>query len=342
MAITRDWQCGFETISGDEFTDGRFNSSQTAYTGARSNSINTAYPGLSYRSFYQDISASAQKRVGFHYRATQFGTSGVGVFSFRSGALRTVELKIYPSYDLELFVNDVSKGYTSNAPLVIDTWFHIGLDVKVDSSSGWANVYLNGMVTPILSFSGNTGSDNITRAVFGTDYELAAGGYNDWLYDDCYIDDTTGEAAPAPVPLKRFYWLAPNASGSFSQWNGSDGDSVNNYALVDERGPNDSDYVESDAADEYDSYGMNTQTIVSGETLKAVIPIVRAQKFGTGEQIKVGLRYSGVNDIGSARDVLYGGYEYLWERFTTKPGGGAWNQSAIDDFELLIQSSGSF
>jgi hypothetical protein len=170
---------------------------------------------------------------------------------------------------------------------------------------------------------------------------------NDWAtgghwYDDIFLDDLTGEAIGAkPVPRKRFSYLTPNANGTYSGWLGSDGNSADNYQLVDEVPLSTSDYVETDTVTILDGYNMTTRTMAGTEGIIALIPGVYGKRDVGNERVAIGTRISSTDLIGSDQDPS-GVTSYLWERQETKPGGGDWDQSSIDSHELLIRSGGTF
>ena len=341
MAITRLWQCGFETRSGDEYTGGYTEILSGARSGTYANKVSVSTGVAGDRYFYQDISGTKQIRTGFAlYIVTDPGSVDGQYCVLRSAGANLVEIKLEAdSDDLQLMVAGVQKDITTNSPIVITTWTHLSIDCKIDGSAGWVYVYLNGV--EVLSFDGNTGTDDIESVRYGSpDTQFTGAGAN--FFDDCYIDDTTGEGVAAVCPLLKFEWITPNATGNYDQWVGSDGNNVNNYALVDEIPPSTADYVEEDTVDEFDSYAMTTYALGAGEQIDAVIPIVYAQRYGATERLALGTRYSGADVIGSDQDPGFGAWSMVSERQTAKPGGGAWTQAALDAVEAVIKSRGSF
>jgi hypothetical protein len=338
MTITRLWQTGAETQSLDEFDS----------TGGNNISVDTSTKktgNASYKmqeffsSAYGDVNVSAtrQLRVGFFFNPNNTIYAGAAKSILQLRASGGSELAaIYQtgsggSSDLILKVAGVTQDTEVGANAGGD-FFHLGIDVKIDSSSGWVSVYKDGI--EILSASGNTGNSDIEVVRF-TNPGISEYQY----YDDMYIDDTTGEATPAPPPISRFYWLAPNGIGNYSDWtksSGSDG-----YNLVDEVPPSDSDYVEADSVGEDESYNMDTLSLGANQYIKAVIPTVRADRAGGTEEIKLGARLSSTDLLGDSQPLPTSA-GYLHEYMETKPGGGSWEQSDIDSFEILLQSAGSF
>ncbi len=341
MAITRRWQCGFEARSGNEFSGGRNDNQATSRSGSWGNRINVTVANAIDRYMYQDIAGTKQIRTGFAVRMDVDPGAVDGQYCvLRSAGANLVEVKLEAdSDDLQLMVAGVQKDITTDSPVVIDTWLHLGIDCKIDNAAGWVYVYLNGI--EILSFDGNTGTDDIESVRYGSpDIQFSGTSYH--YFDDCYIDDTTGEGAAAVCPLLKFEWIYPNATGNYDQWVGSDGNNVNNYLLVDERPPSTADYVEEDTVDQFDSYGMINYALGGGEEVLAVIPIVYTQRYGAAEELAIGTRYDATDVIGSDQDPGFGAWRYISERQTTKPGGGAWTQAALDGVEVVIKSRGVF
>lgn len=341
MSIERYWQAGAEPYSVLEVTGniGLAFSVTDVRTGALSFEVE---PNLT-RSFWKDIniSGTSQIQVGFAWSTPVIGgSSDPDILIIHDGATKLIELELdLAGSNFRLSVAGSEQDITTNGPAITDTWFYFGIDCKIDPSSGWVYVYINGVET--LKFEGNTGNVDINRVRFGT-LQDSGTTVMYWHYDDLYINLTDGESSPSNPPILFFDWLSPDGNGTYSQWIGSDGNSLNNYALVDERPPNTSDYVYSSGTNYLDSYMMGTHIIEAGQQIHSIIPIVLSQRYGGGEEIAIGTRYSGTNAVGSNQDPGFGAYTYIWERQTGTPIGGAWNQDSLDNIELIIYSTGAF
>ena len=331
MAITRRWQSGAETGHKNEFSNvvgGFVVTTANKYTGAYSFKDPT-----SNDYGYQTIPATRQIRVGFFL----YGNSSRAAVRFEirdAGTNQLVGLFLSTSGAISLQVLDATKD--TKAGINVFEWHHFLVDVKIDNAAGWAKVYRDGI--EVLSFAGNTGNADISDVKFGNG---SFTGTYPCYWDDIYIDDTAGEGAAVAGPVLRFNYLTPNGNGNYSQWDGSDGNQVDNYLLVDEVPPSDADYVETAVVDEFDSYAMTTRALDVGESFIAVIPVARVQRGDITEEIALGTRYSGTDVVGSDQ-VPETPFNYLWERQTVKPGGGAWDQAAVDGVEALIKSRGSY
>ncbi|GAB4565374.1 MAG: hypothetical protein Kow0047_15940 [Anaerolineae bacterium] len=351
MTISRRWQSGAElgnvgyevtTVSGSSFTV----STSKKKTGA--------YAFRSHVSDYGKVAIpdTAQFRVGGHFNHNGLfgtGTNNRGVF-FRwyNGATvvggvewdkDTNQLRIYVGGTPVASVDAALAGVAA-----VDTWFHIGVDVKIDASAGWIYVYKDGVL--VLNYDGNTATAG--AAVNAISFPGGANnGWNLYIYvDDVVIDDTTGESAPAKVPDRRFVLLTPNANGDASGWTGSDGNNVDNYQLVDETPPNgDTDYVYAQAAGLQDLYNLTTYTVPNDMVIAAVISLAVARKAAAEDdvQIKPLIKAGTTVAAGDPQDLPTSYSTPVWSRWTTNPDTGlAWTQSDIDSLQAGIESAGTF
>ena len=281
-----------------------------------------------------DFTATDQIRLGVGIRPNNNQGAGL-VYLLTSGAAELISLR--GNHSLSTFYLYVD-GVQEDSAVVLDTSYqHIGMDVKIDSVSGWARVYKDGI--EIMSFDGDTGTDDIAKLRLGTMSEVAS-----YLvyFDDVFIDDSAGETSPIFVPVKKFDFVLPNGNGNYAQWTGSDGNQTDNYLLVDEVPPDDdTTYVVAVSGGFYDSYDMDTVTLGSGQEFVAVIPTVCARREGSTEQIALGTRLSSTDLVSSGYN-LGTTYGTIWERQITKPGSGAWGQSDVNNMEVVIVASGVF
>lgn len=131
----------------------------------------------------------------------------------------------------------------------------------------------------------------------------------------------------------RVEMLKPNGNGNSSQWVGSDGNSTDNYLLVDDQTPNDdTDYVTDGTATHKDTYLME-DLVSTGGTVQAVQPVVRHRKDDAGARsIVTVLRLSGT-EADSGVVTVNTTYGYARDCRTTKPGGGAFSITDVNNTE---------
>lgn len=193
-------------------------------------------------------------------------------------------------------------------------WIHVAFDVKIDPSAGWVKLYFNGIEG--MSYTGNTGDTDIVRLRFskGISGFLTTAGT---LYlDDITVNDSTGEPAPACMRDVRYLWAPVSGNGYYADGVGSDGDSADNYQLVDDSATvvhdGDTTYVRLSAVDERESYPVANITLTEGATIKAIIPMTYARKEdgGGSAQLGLALRFNGADATGTGKN-LTADYSYV-------------------------------
>lgn len=165
------------------------------------------------------------------------------------------------------------------------------------------------------------------------------GNSNENVYDDCYVNDDSGSA-----PHETFYGealviekVAPNANGNSSQWLGSDGNSVNNFQLVDDNGNDDTDYVASATAAETDTYGCNDLGAASG-TVIGVEQTLIAKKDDVATREIAGVLRTGGTDHTQTTRVMSGSYQVFHERVDTNPDTSLpWTIANINGLEIGVK-----
>lgn len=346
MTITRRWQAGAES-NGASSAATEFDVVVATFgvsaTQKRSGSYSYRIQKLDGSTYGQvNIAATYQIRIGLHiYSAGIPSVSDIPAYvSWRHSGGRLGSLRCDDAGDLRLYVASVSKDEEVGARPAGE-WAHFGIDIKIDGSSGWVSVYKDGV--KIMTFTGNTGSSQIEAVRFGTNISGVIL-WDDYQYlDDLFIDDTTGEV-DAAVPDYRFEYITPDGDGNYGQCDIHPDGGEDHYEDVDDR-PHDGDgtYAEADTLDEKDTYTMTTHSVPAGWAVNALIPVSIAKKSNAGVATQIALmnRYSGTDVEGSAQDLATT-YGYIWERFTTKPGGGNWTQAALDAVEVGFVGKGTF
>lgn len=92
---------------------------------------------------------------------------------------------------------------------------------------------------------------------------------NNSRIDDLYINDDSGSAPENTFFGEAFVveGIIPTGNGNSSQWVGSDGNSTDNYLLVDDTGNNDTDYVKSGTLNDLDTYAMGILSNATGTVI---------------------------------------------------------------------------
>ncbi len=87
--------------------------------------------------------------------------------------------------------------------------------------------------------------------------------------DDLYLNDDSGSAPENTFFGEAFVveGIIPNGNGNSSQWVGSDGNSTDNYLLVDDTGNNDTDYIKSASLNDLDLHTLANLTNATGTVI---------------------------------------------------------------------------
>jgi len=364
MTITRRWQAGFESNGTDSRDDELTSYSSSDYVTISTEAARTGTYALSFDSTggayaSQSVTRTAQGRIGFVFMM-QNGSGNSNIVEFQDSQHSGDDTQFTLMLDktsghLKLYTNDAGitgdlqatgtatlstypHGYLETWP---DGWYHIGVDFKLDNSAGWITVYVDGVQdinmtgdTIQSDMSGYVDALRIGDATWSTGVDI--------IYDDMYFDDTAGEGAAAVVPDRRFHYLRANANGSNNALTGSDGDSTNNYLLMDEM-PHDSDttYVGDTAlvSTLRDSYGIGTVALDVGYSIAAVIPVTFARKGDTGSNTGGVMLRSGTAEWSGGTTTLTTSYAMMWDRKTTQIGSTAvWDQTTLDAVEAGVVS----
>lgn len=344
MTITRIWQASAELDNILlEFSSRSATSAQTSTAEAKSGSRSFLMNASNVTASKVLSSSLTQAAFGFFFN--HLGVSSgdnPAVFTLYNTSTQCIQLR-FDGTTLTLLAGATTLGTVLSSEFAnTDTWIHVGLDVKIDGSVGWAYLYIDG--TAVIEFDGDTnnGAASFNTVMIGSPISLQTWN-TPFYYDDLYLDDTSGESAPVPVPDYRFLLVSPDGNGYSSDWVGSDGNSTDNYLLVDELPPDDdTSYVESAAGGETDAYTMSDPTIPEGWETSAVIPLAVVKKLNAGGALNLklitrttvsGSPYS----ASSAAITLATSYALAWERRALAPDGGGWDEDRLNALEIGVR-----
>ena len=343
MTITRIWQAGFETGEDNVEATKCDVMATTVSVPARTGNYMATLSGNWACVETIHSSLLPQCRFGGHiFHGTPYHEDSP-LITFYAGSAKIIQISwLRDSAEWVVKCGDDELTRVADpAWAMTDVWSHLGVDFKLHASAGWVCLYRDGV--PVIAYAGQTdfAGSAVNRIFMGYDgavgWSMGSGG-EITVVDDLYWDDTTGEAAPAPPPDLRFFPVTVNGNGAYSQLTGSDGNSTDNYLLVDEI-PDDADatYVGSDIPGLRDSYAMSSVTLEPGWAAQAVIGLAQARKLAAegGLQAKLFVRYGGAN-LDAAAAALGTSYGLTTARFPLDPAGNGWGQTSIDGLELGI------
>lgn len=278
------------------------------------------------------IDAQATWIVGFAFRLSSYPTTFAnGQFlAFLDSATPHVDFRIGPAGTIQTTRNGTVLG-TGTIVLSLDTWYYLEFKVTISDTVGVVVTKVNGITDLNLSAQDTRNAGNASANVIQLGNGNAA---STGRVDDFYACDGTG-GAPANDFLGdvRVEALFPNGNGNSSQLVGSDGNSVDNYLLVDETAPATADYVESSTVGDKDTYPYTNLTSTAG-TVYGVQVLPYAAKTDAGARSIVSVARLSATEVDSAVKALSVTPGYLPDVREAKPGGGAWAIADVNNAEF--------
>jgi hypothetical protein len=270
------------------------------------------------------------------------------ILSWTNGATVLGSVRINPTaHTISIYVGNTSVATSVGALANLNTKYVMSIHVKIADADGIIEVRADGQ--DMVSFSGdtkpgaNTGATDIYIGSPTITYSFTNYAY----FDSILLNDTTGPGPDNTWPdYAPLYPIFPTGNGTYSQMTGSDGNQVDNYALVDDMpGNGDTDYVKATQADLIDSYAATDPVIPEGATINSVIIKASPRKTNAAvdTQIAIGLRSGGVDAVGADTSLPTAYGQMIQQRFTLDPADNqAWTPEKINALELLIKSRGAY
>lgn len=222
---------------------------------------------------------------------------------------------------------------TSSQVLTEGIWNFWEIKVLIDDTVGKLIVKVDGDVW--INYTGDTRNAGLAQIGRFTWTRPNASGSEIYV-DDVYCLSTTG-AAPfndflGDVMVAR---LVPNNNGAANALVGSDGNSVDNYALVDELSVSLSDYVESltpGAQDIYQLQDLSTSTLIYAVEISAY-----AAKTDAGTRaMKIIDRQTG-NRVGSSLPLSVTPQEFIQAPTLIDADGNQWTTAKVNSMQVGIE-----
>lgn len=222
-------------------------------------------------------------------------------------------------------------------------WHYIELRAKMSDTVGEVEVRVNGVLVltatgspaALDTLNGGTGAINLV-GLYGSNTGGAI-----W-FGDLVIMDTTGSRNNDFLGDVRVEAYRANGNGTTSDFDGSDGDSTNNYLLVDDTTPDTgspSTYVESSTVGDVDLYDMQSMSH-NPDSIFAVQIVGVLSKVGDGSRsANLVTRRSGTNYTTPAV-ALPDGYRGVTAIVETDPAAASpndWTQTNLNAAEFGVK-----
>lgn len=143
-----------------------------------------------------------------------------------------------------------------------------------------------------VEFASGTIDITATPNSFGC-FTSASDATLDYIVDDLAINDASGSSENTWCGEGEVICLRPNGNGDNSDWTGSDGNSTDNYLLVEEFPPDTADYVQSNTSGQIDDYALEATPAAmdSDDTINVVqVGVYAAVSDVTGPDPDIVLR----------------------------------------------------
>lgn len=231
-------------------------------------------------------------------------------------------------------------GTTSIAPnnanwTVIEIYFKC-----VNASDGRLVVKYDGIT--VFDYTGNTNPSGYAApswVAFATGTAASAAA----RVDDLAVNDTTGSVNNSWVGDGSIALILPNANGDSSQFVGSDGNSTDNYLLVDDNPANDAtDYVSTTTSSQKDLYNLQSMpALLAGGEIKTVQPFFIGIRMdaGVASALKAGIKSGTTESWGDDKTLTTSYALYRGTIHEVDPNtGAAWTESAVNALQAGVQS----
>lgn len=276
--------------------------------------------------------------LSFTFANTATFYFGIAVrFTTIPGAAATF-LRLYDSGTVQLQFNLTTSGQiyvtrgssttlaTSTFQAAGNTWFHMGVKVVINNTTGSVEVRFNGSATPDINV---TSQDTQASSNAQVNAFWLLGNNARFDYDDVVLADDTG--TQAFLGDYDIYTILPDGAGASAQFTPSAG---SNYQNVDEN-PHDSDttYNESSTLGHKDRFTMGNVP-ADTDTIYAVQVGAFAKKTDVGSRELNVLAYDGTTEGAGTDNALTTSYAWTLGLFEDHPSGAApWTESEVNSME---------
>lgn len=268
------------------------------------------FAGIGYMKRAAALVSDATCRVTFYDGATpQVGwcVNSDGSISVRAGTL----------------ASDTQLGVTAAGVLVAAGTSGTGADYKMvelevvfHASAG--EIRLKVADVEVLHVTGlNTAPSGVAQA---NRVRVHLSTSSDYI-DDFYVNDDSGSSPENTFMGEGFVVesMIGNGNGNSSQWVGSDGNSTDNYLLVDDSGNDDTDYVKSGTLNDLDTYAMSNLSNATGTVIRVSHMFIARKDDVAARTLASTLRTNGTDYVSGTNKTMAGTYALFLDERTINP-----------------------
>lgn len=251
----------------------------------------------------------------------------------RKGLIRGWEVRLTGAVGGTLLIPSIPNVWFPNS------WHYIEFAAKIHATTGWVELRQDGV--RIGRFDGDTDNAGSDQKIDHVDFNMDNNA-GEYYLDDVYILNEQGSVNNSWLGDTRCFPLYPNGNGgSSTPLSGSDGNTTDNYLLVDEAGtPDSTDYVFSSTNGDQDTYTFQDLSVTLG-TIRGVEVRMHAAKDDTGtKQLRSVTRRSATDSFGADKVLaavpLYQTHTEMQE-LDPHAGPGAWTITNVNGTEWGIE-----
>lgn len=224
---------------------------------------------------------------------------------------------------------------TLSTSLVLNQWYYIELKATLHDTTGAIEVRVNGQT--MYQASNIDTKNGGTKTVFDS-VSVSSGTYNGTSHmDDLYVCNGAGSTNNSFLGDLAIETVYPDGNGNSSQFVGSDGNSVDNYQLVDEAAPSTTDYVVGATVGNKDTYTFGSMVRTTGP-IAGVMVSSYANKTDAGARTIRNIARSGGSEVQGAQTGLATTWVPISSTYNTDPnGGGAWTIASVNAAEFGVE-----
>ena len=196
-----------------------------------------------------------------------------------------------------------------------------------------------------ISFVGDTKNAGTNTTTDKTLFSTVASGFT--FSDMCVFDDvdataTQGQPNNTYPGDKRCLRLMPNANGTYSDFLGSDGNSVNNYQQVDEVASSMTDYNGSATSAQKDSYAIEDLPLSVSAVVATRVALLAAKSDAGAGGISPLIRENSTDTFGTDFALSTSAAYYASPTYARKPSNNTlWTINDVNGTEIGVRSEAS-
>lgn len=275
-------------------------------------------------------------RVGCAVRFSAIPSDGVRFLQFRNGTSFQCELALTSTGTIGFRRSGTVIGTDTTATLLANTWYYLEWYVVITDSTAanQCNLYINNELFHSLGTGEDTKnltSNQVNRLYIGSN----STGTNVDI-DDLWVS-TESTSLPTLLGDTRIVTLYPDNNGAFSDFVGSDSDSIDNYLEVNSTTISESTFVQSSTVNHRDSYSM-ADLGLSTSAIHAVAINAHLRKEDAGSRTARSFLRIGTTNYETANITPTTSYVCYQNLYLTNPAtSSAWTDAAVNGLQAGIK-----